>query len=67
MVVEPQSGLEVQLKDVELLTEQGGRYYREISDLLDVLWGYVRQTVIDWYFRYGVLPPTWIELEGRSA
>ena len=67
MHVKPKSGLEIQFKDVQLVTETGAVFYREISDILDVLWGYVRQTVIDLYFTWGQLPPTWAEIEAASG
>lgn len=63
MEVQPRSGLEIQFKDIQLVSETGALFYREISDTLDFLWGYVRLSVIDWYFQYHRLPPTWEEWE----
>jgi hypothetical protein len=57
MYVKPQSGLEVQLGEAGLFYPDGTPITDEISDFLRYLYGYVRQEVIDMWFKYGYMPP----------
>lgn len=55
MDVQPQSGLEVHLK--EAAVQPGGGPNMEISDLLGYIGHFVEHSVIDAWFKWGHLPP----------
>jgi hypothetical protein len=59
MHVQPRSGLHIQLSDTGM--ENIG-----LVDLLEVLVHHVEHTVIDSWFRYGFLPPTWAEVNSTQ-
>jgi hypothetical protein len=56
-VVEPQSGLEVQIGEIGMFYPDGAPITDEISDLLKYLWHHVGHTIIDMWFKYGYMPP----------
>jgi hypothetical protein len=55
MYVEPQSGLEIQLKEADI--QPGGGPSLEICELIDYLRFYVENSVIDRWFKWGEMPP----------
>jgi hypothetical protein len=62
MTVQPRSGLHIALQDT------GADDLRlEVVELLQMIHFYVRQTVIDWWFKYGQIPPTWVEVERSQS
>jgi hypothetical protein len=61
MQVYPQSGLEIQVGDSGIIGYNIGA-----SDLLGMLHYHVRFMIIEMWFRYGVMPPTWAELQASQ-
>lgn len=57
MYVEPQSGLEIQLGEAEMLYPDGTPITDELTDLLRYLGYAVQHEVIDMWFKYGQMPP----------
>jgi hypothetical protein len=61
MDVQPRSGLQIQIENTGIVS-----FDIEALKLLQMIHFHVRQHVIDMWFKYGHIPPTWAEVEAPS-